>query len=121
MTAVGVASPMAHGQAITSTATILINARVNWETAGLTVTGNTNPESKHSGSDHRRYEHCRDLICQLLDGRLASWASSTRRMICASAVSRPTFVASYLISPSLLSVAPMTGSPVPFRLAAILR
>ena len=36
MTAVGVASPMAHGQAITSTATMLISARVNWETAGLT-------------------------------------------------------------------------------------
>ena len=30
ITAVGVASPIAHGQAITSTATMLISARVNW-------------------------------------------------------------------------------------------
>ncbi len=32
MMAVGVARPMAHGQAITSTATILISARENWLT-----------------------------------------------------------------------------------------
>ena len=44
-------------------------------------------------------------------GALLPCASSTRRMICARAVSRPTLVASNLSMPSLLSVAPITGSP----------
>ena len=39
---------------------------------------------------------------------LPPWASSTRRMIWASAVSRPTAVARKMIDPVRLSVAPMT-------------
>src|SRR5512139_3630397 len=39
ITAVGVASPIAHGQAITSTATIFIKARVKASTSALTGGG----------------------------------------------------------------------------------
>ena len=46
-------------------------------------------------------------------GAFEPWASSTRRTICASVVSRPTLVARKTNEPTLLSVAPITVSPGP--------
>ena len=47
-------------------------------------------------------------------GALEPWASSTTRIICASIVSRPTFVAVNSKLPCLLMVAPITVSPTFF-------
>ena len=44
-------------------------------------------------------------------GGFDPWACSTRRMICASAVSAPTLVALKVNEPLPLTVAPMTSSP----------
>ena len=70
MTAVGVAKPMAHGQAMTNTATILINARVNSFTSELIESAG--PKSIHpvkvsTACDDHRNENCRNLIDQFLD------------------------------------------------------
>ncbi len=47
-------------------------------------------------------------------GALLACASSTSLIICASAVSAPTFVASNVNAPVLLSVPPITISPARF-------
>ncbi len=47
-------------------------------------------------------------------GALEAWASSTSRMICASAVSLPTLVARKRNVPVLFSVPPMTMAPACF-------
>jgi len=47
ITAVGVANPIAHGQAITRTAIILIKARVNWDTSGLISAGTTKNHTRN--------------------------------------------------------------------------
>ena len=73
ITAVGVASPMAHGQAITSTATMLIRARVNCETSALAGARKYQARKVTAAiANHRRDEDRRNLVGQLLDGGLAA-------------------------------------------------
>ncbi len=107
MMAVGVARPSAHGQAITSTATMLTMAMVkpalptknqprNVSSAMPITTGTKTPETRSASAWIGALEPC---------------ASSTSRMICASAVSAPTLVACTRSRPEPLSVAPMTSSP----------
>ena len=106
-----VARPSAHGQAMMSTDT---NTTVAYTSAGAgpmsnqitkaamarAITTGTNTAAMRSAS---RWTGAR-LPC----------ASSTSRTICASAVSRPTRVASTTIAPVVLSVAPTTSSPSTF-------
>ena len=115
MTAVGVASPIAHGQATTSTATELTSARVKVVMSELIGSGGPKKYQPRNVSaaipSTTGTKMAETWSASFWIGALLPCASSTRRMICASAVSRPTFVASNLSRPSLLSVAPITGSP----------
>ncbi len=88
ISAVGVASPSAHGQAMISTATAAVNAvagsapvpsqKPSVATASAITTGTKTPEMRSASR------------CTWV---LPCWASSTRRAICASWVSLPTRVA----------------------------
>ena len=109
MTAVGVASPSAHGQDITSTDTAAVNAwsasaprmsHIAAVTADIIITTGTNIPAALSAS--------------FATGALDEVASSTSRIICERAVSAPTFSARMTKYPLLLTVAPMTLSPVFF-------
>ena len=107
MIAVGVASPIAHGQAMTSTATALISALK--QEAGSVTAAEEQPDRKVSAARpmHHRHERCATPGRPAAgSGALLPCACCTSRTICASAVSRPTLVASNLSRPCLLSVAP---------------
>ncbi len=88
ISAVGVASPSAHGQAMISTATAAVNANV-----ALSPVPSQKPSVADGERDDDRDEDARDPVGQALDRGLAGLRVSTRRAICASAVSAPTFVA----------------------------
>ncbi len=94
MSAVGVASPSAQGQAMMSTATDAVNAAV-----GSPVTSNQ-PASvasampRTTGTNTPETRSTRRWI-----GAFPDCASATRRAIWASAVSAPTFVARTTIRP----------------------
>ena len=104
--AVGVASPSAHGQAMISTATAAVKAnsadspapsqKPSVATARPMTIGTKMPETRSA----RRWT-----------GALPDWASVTSRAIWASAVSLPTFVARTTRRPPALTVAPATSSP----------
>ena len=104
--AVGVARPSAHGQAMISTATAAVNANVRSSpapiqnpsvaTARPITTGTNTP-------DTRSASRCA--------GALPVCASLTSRAIWASAVSAPTFVARTTRRPPALTDAPATSSP----------
>jgi len=106
MSAVGVASPRAHGQAMISTETAAVNAaprplpvpiqKPSVPTARAITTGTKMPEIRSA----RRWTWA-----------LPFWASSTRRAIWASWVSPPTRVARTTRRPPALTVAPTTASP----------
>ncbi|OGK95122.1 MAG: hypothetical protein A3J45_06685 [Candidatus Rokubacteria bacterium RIFCSPHIGHO2_02_FULL_69_13] len=108
MIAVGVASPMAHGQAITRTATKLVSAKRNAGcgpqshqtakvTAAMTSTiGTKTAETRSASRWIGAFEPC---------------ASSTRRMIRARTVSLPTRVARKVKLPVRFTVPPMTRDP----------
>ena len=108
MSAVGVASPRAQGQAMMRTATAAVmaalapmpvpsqNPRV--PTARAITTGTKNAETRSAS-------RCTSA--------LPCWASSTSRAICASWVSAPTLVARTTRRPPTLTVAPATASPGP--------
>ncbi|OQB02698.1 MAG: hypothetical protein BWY25_00411 [Chloroflexi bacterium ADurb.Bin222] len=118
ITAVGVARPMAQGQAMTSTATMLMSARVKALVSAFAGSGGpkkSQPRNVSAAMAMTRGTNTAEIwSASRWMGALLPWASSTRWTICASAVSRPTFVASNLSRPSLFSVAPITGSPGPF-------
>ena len=104
--AVGVASPSAHGQAMISTATAAVKANVASSpaasqkpsvAAASTITIGTNTPETRSAS-----------CCA---GALPDCASVTSRPIWASAVSAPTRVARTTSRPPALTVAPATASP----------
>ena len=106
--AVGVASPSAHGQAMIRTATAAVKAAAvsapvptqNPKVAAAsTITTGTNTPEIRSAS---RWT-----------GALPLCASSTSRPICASCVSAPTRVARTTSRPPALTVAPATASPGP--------
>ena len=104
--AVGVASPSAHGQAMISTATAAQNAKVagspapsqkpSVATARPITTGTKTPETRSAS-------RC--------TGALPDCASVTSRAICASAVSAPTLVARTTSLPPTFTDAPATASP----------
>ena len=106
--AVGVASPRAHGQAMISTATAAVNAVVapapapsqnpSVATARAMTTGTKTAETRSA-------RRC--------TGALPFCASVTRRAIWASWVSAPTRVARTTRRPPALTVAPVTASPGP--------
>ena len=106
ISAVGVASPSAHGQAMMSTATAAVNANValspvpsqnaSVATDRAMTTGTKTPEIRSA----RRWT-----------GALPVWASSTSRAIWARAVSAPTLVARMTRRPPALTVAPATSEP----------
>jgi hypothetical protein len=106
MSAVGVASPSAQGQAMIRTATAAVNAasvspvRANQATrvpSASRMTIGTNTPLTRSAS------RC--------TAALPFWASSTSLAICASWVSAPTRSARTSSRPAALSVPPITGSP----------
>ncbi len=109
MMAVGVASPKAQGQAITNTGIKTLRAKLMSPVAisqampamraMANTTGTKMPET---------------LSASLAMGALEPWASSTRRMIWASAVSSPTFSARKRREPVVFRVAANTWSPASF-------
>ena len=107
--AVGVASPSAHGQLITSTAIALESANSKLSpskshtaavTSAIPITAGTNTPLT--------------LSAILAMGGLELVASSTSLTICASVVSSPTLSARILKKPDFTTVAPVTLLPVSF-------
>ena len=106
--AVGVASPSAHGQAMISTATAAVNATsapapvasqyASVASASAMTTGTNTAETRSAS-------RC--------TGALPVWAAATSRAIWASWVSAPTRVARTTSRPPALTVAPTTASPGP--------
>ena len=109
MIAVGVARPMAQGQAMTSTAMALIIAAAQpiWATQ-IHPRNVASAAATMIGTNHLPISSVSFWM-----GALLPCASCTSLAIWASVVSLPTFVASNLIKPSRLTVAPMTSSPGP--------
>ena len=106
MMAVGVARPSAQGQEMTRTLTAVVAANsheyprkshVTAATTAIVITTGTKTALTRSAK--------RDT------GAFPEVASSTKRMICAKAVSSPTFVAFITKCPEVTSVAPDTLSP----------
>ena len=104
--AVGVARPSEQGQATTSTETNIFktnsislphSAQIIAETTAMTITTGTKTPATLSAS--------------FAIGAFLPWASSTMRIICASAVSPPTFVAVNTIRPSPFMLPPVTPLP----------
>ena len=108
MSAVGVASPSAHGQAMTSTATAWTSACSSVPSASQTpnVTSATPITAGTNTAD--------TLSASCCTGAFEPWASATRRTIPASIVSRPTPVARQRSRPSPLTVAANTFAPARF-------
>ncbi len=111
--AVGVASPRAHGQAIISTATNVLSAKlipsmkyhiIPEIIAMLTTTGT---------------KYALIVSASFCIGALLPCASSTSFIICESIVSDPTFVALNLKLPVLLIVPPITVSPFFFSIGML--
>ena len=106
--AVGVARPIAHGQATISTATAAVNAApapapaashpASVATATPMTTGTNTAETRSAS-------RC--------TGALPAWACVTSRAICASWVSAPTRVARTTSRPPALTHPPATVSPGP--------
>jgi hypothetical protein len=67
MIEVGVASPIAHGQAMISTATALTSAKLS---AGDGPKISQTSEGRQRGQHHRRHEPQRDLVDHRLDRQL---------------------------------------------------
>ncbi|MNX94006.1 hypothetical protein D3C86_1262210 [compost metagenome] len=111
MMAMGVARPMAQGQAMTSTATAAVRALAQSPGA---PTKNQPTKVARAIPTTMGTKTAETLSTSRWMGALPPWASCTSRMICASAVSAPTRRAVMTKAPVLLRVAPMTGSPSPF-------
>ena len=107
MIAVGVASPSASGQVMTTT--VMANSSASWTSRPTTKYQTTKvsapPMSATSTSQNAARSASR------WPGALEFWASWTSLTICASAVSEPTAVARARSVPFLLMVAPMSWSP----------
>ena len=108
MIAVGVARPIAHGQAITTTLMNAVSASVS-RGSGPTIAQarNAAPASPRTiGTKTSLIRSARRWI-----GALLPWARRTMSTIRARAVSLPTRVARKTNVPFVLSVAPITSSP----------
>ena len=106
--AVGVASPSAQGQAMISTATAAVKAASG---SPLNTSQPTNVSSAITSTTGTKTAEMRSASRST--GALVRWASSTRRVICASCVSAPTRVARTTRRPEALTVEPTTASPGP--------
>ncbi len=106
--AVGVASPRAHGQAMTRTDTAAVNACSVSPVAMSQPTRVSSAITSTTGTKTAETRSARRWI-----GALPDWACSTSRAICASRVSAPTRVARTTSRPPALTVAPVTGEPGP--------
>ena len=115
MMAVGVARPMAHGQAITTTLMKAVRASVRCGSGpGTNQTTNVAPAmTRTSGTKTSLTRSARRW-----SGTFVPWARSTRSTIEARTVSRPTRVARITRVPDAFSVAPMTSSPGAFSTGA---
>ena len=134
--AVGVASPRAHGQAITITATAAKTASESWVTSGSHSTHGRNPSAQaakaRSGpgktSQSAKVSSASPttagtkkevtLSANACTGTRLCWACSTIRITCARKVSLPTRLARTFSRPSWLMVAPITASPLPLAAGA---
>ena len=108
---VGVASPMAQGQAMISTATALTSANVS-AGAGPKASQTRNVSSATpitTGTNHNV-----TLSTSAWIGSLEPCASSTMRMIRESTVASPTAVARKASAPFWLTVPPTTALPAVF-------
>ncbi len=106
--AVGVASPSAHGQAMISTATAAVNAAVGPSPSASHTASVPSASAMTAGTNTAEIRSASRCAAAL-----PFCASSTRRAIRASWVSAPTFSASTTIRPPALTVAPVTGEPGP--------
>ena len=106
--AMGVASPSAHGQAITSTATAAVNAI---EASAPAISQPTSVASATTSTIGTKMPESRSA--RRCASALPDCASSTSRAICASWVSAPMRVARTMTRPPALTVAPATSSPGP--------
>ena len=106
--AVGVARPSAHGQATTRTATAALQAD---------AAGSPAPSQKPSVATATAITHGTNTAAIRSASRcalaLVACAWLTRRVICASRVPEPTWVARTTSRPLMFTVAPVTGSPGP--------
>ncbi len=108
ISAVGVARPRAHGQAMIRTATAAVKAAVGLSVISSQVTQVPSARASTTGTktpEIRSASRCTSA--------LPFCASSTSRAIRASWVSAPTRVASTTRRPEVLTVAPVTKSPTP--------
>ena len=104
--AVGVASPIAHGQAMISTATAAVNAAPGGCPAA------SQPASVRRAAPMARGTKTAEIrSASRCTGALRACASVTSRVIWASCVSAPTRVARTTRRPLMLTVAPVTASP----------
>ena len=104
--AVGVASPSAQGQAMISTATAVVIAN-----AGLAPSSSQKASVAAARASTIGTKMADTRSARRCTGALPVCASLTRRPICASAVSAPTFVARTTRRPPTLTVPPATSSP----------
>ena len=111
MIEVGVASPMAQGQAMISTATAFTRANVN---AGVGPNSSQIPKVNAAAASTTGTKTPVTRSTSAWIGNLAPCAASTMRMIWASMVSPPTLVAVNEKLPVLLSVPPTTSAPALF-------
>ena len=108
MIAVGVARPMAHGQAMITTPMKAVRASVKRGSGPTSIqaTNVSDAITRTSGTNTSLTRSASRWI-----GALEPWARSTSSTIRARAVSRPTCVARITNEPVVLIVAPMTSSP----------
>ncbi len=108
MIEVGVASPIAQGQAMISTATAFTSPKVS---AGSGPKASQTPKVRTASAitAGTKYIVTRSTIAWI--GSLPPWASSTMRMIRASIVSPPTAVARKVKLPVWFTVPPTTVAP----------
>ena len=105
---VGVASPIAQGQAMIRTATALTRPKVSAGSGPrINQTAKVSAASPiTTGTNHRVMRSTSPWM-----GSLPPCAASTMRMICASIVASPTAVARKVSAPVWLTVPPVTAAP----------
>ena len=108
MIEVGVASPMAQGQAMISTATALTSAKPR---AGLGPKTSQTRKVSAAASITAGTNHIVTRSTSAWIGSLPPCACSTSRMICDSMVSPPTAVARKAKAPVWFTVPPTTAAP----------
>ena len=104
--AVGVANPSAHGHAMIKTATAATRPCV-----GLPASTHQARKVRIAAPITTGTKIALTRSTSFCTGAFSAWACSTRRAICASAVSAPIALARTLITPCWLIVAPATESP----------